>query len=164
MRRTPHVLVSMLDLEETYVEKIKHFFFFFYLSIHYKNLFIIRIIGLCHTNEQATKHTLPTLVLNKQTKQMFSTLKMYKQRIREDGTAGGNNIGSEDPRPPPALPWKTVQTFRHSTGWTDPPWPSQPWTHHLLDPLPSGRSCRVLRQTDLETPASLGPPGCWVIT
>lgn len=141
-------------------------FFLFYLSIHYKNLFIIRIIGLCHTKWTGYKAYTSNVGFKQtnKTKQMFSTLKMYKQRIREDGTAGGNKTGSEDHRPPPALPWKTVQTFRHSTGWTDPPWPSPPWTHRLLDPLPSGRSCRVLRQTDLETPSSLGPPGCWVIT
>lgn len=88
---------------------------------------------------------------------------MYKQRIREDGTAGGNKTGSEDHQPPPALPgWRCrlsgTQQGEKILG--DPAHPGR----SLLDPLPSGRRCRVVRRTDLETPSTLGPPGCWVIT
>lgn len=77
--------------------------------------------------------------------------------MREDGTAGGNKI-------PPALPGRQCRLSGTPTGWEDPPWPRPPWTRSLFDPLPSGRRHRVLRQTGLGTPSTLGPPGCWVIT
>lgn len=65
-----------------------------------------------------------------------STVKRYSVVCQphckgQDSTAGGNKMGTEDHRPPPALPGRHRRLSGTQQGKKGPPWPIAPWTQPL---------------------------------